>query len=145
MGGPFSVTVAGGWFPRHVAGRLHALCAYIRCALVALYVAWLSWRRRQQYDVVVADQVSAVVPLLRALTTARVLFYCHFPDLLLARPASRLHAAYRAPLDWVEQATTGAADAVVVNSRFTQGGDRGRGRRRRLDGGCGSWLRLHGA
>ena len=27
-------------------------------------------------------QVSAVNPLLRWLTAARVLFYCHFPDLL---------------------------------------------------------------
>ncbi|PRW55889.1 alpha-1,3 1,6-mannosyltransferase ALG2 [Chlorella sorokiniana] len=119
--GPFSVTVAGGWFPRHILGRAHALCAYIRCALVALYIAWLSWRRGLQYDVIITDQVSAVNPLLRWLTAARVLFYCHFPDLLLAGRRSALHAAYRAPLDWVEQQTTGAADAIVVNSCFTQG------------------------
>lgn len=66
-------------------------------------------------------QVSAVVPLLRLLTAARVLFYCHFPDLLLATRRSALHAAYRAPLDWAEQQSTGAADAVLVNSGFTQG------------------------
>ncbi|KAL4443057.1 hypothetical protein ABPG77_008548 [Micractinium sp. CCAP 211/92] len=119
--GPFSVTVAGGWFPRAIAGRAHALCAYIRCALCALYIAWLCWRQGQQYDVIIADQVSAVVPLLRWLTAARVLFYCHFPDLLLAARRSALHSAYRAPLDWVEQESTGAADAVLVNSGFTQG------------------------
>ena len=39
----------------------------------------------------------------------------------LAGRRSALHAAYRAPLDWVEQQTTGAADAIVVNSCFTQG------------------------
>lgn len=72
-------------------------------------------------------QVSAVVPLLRWLTTARVLFYCHFPDLLLAARRSALHSAYRAPLDWVEQESTGAADAVLVNSGFTQGGLAGLG------------------
>lgn len=65
--------------------------------------------------------MSVVVPLLRWLARAPVLFYCHFPDLLLAQRRSALHAAYRVPLDWVEQQTTGAADAVVVNSRFTQG------------------------
>lgn len=62
-----------------------------------------------------------MVPLLRWLARAPVLFYCHFPDLLLAQRRSALHSAYRAPLDWVEQQTTGAADAVIVNSRFTQG------------------------
>lgn len=57
VSGPFSVTVAGSWFPRHVFGRLHALCAYIRCTLVALYIAWLSWRQCRQYDVIIVDQV----------------------------------------------------------------------------------------
>ena len=42
--GSFSVTVAGSWFPRHLLGRCYALCAYIRCILVALYVAWSCWR-----------------------------------------------------------------------------------------------------
>ncbi|KAI3436741.1 hypothetical protein D9Q98_006156 [Chlorella vulgaris] len=121
VSGPFSVTVAGGWFPRHILGRAHALCAYIRCTLVAMYIAWRSWRCGTQYDVVLVDQVSAVNWLLRAFTSARILFYCHFPDLLLAVRRSRLHAAYRAPLDWVEQASTGAAHLILVNSSFTQG------------------------
>ena len=55
------------------------------------------------------------------LPISQVLFYCHFPDLLLARPRSRLHAAYRRPLDWAEQTSTGAADCIVVNSEFTKG------------------------
>lgn len=42
--GPFSVTVAGGWFPRSVYGLGHAFCAYIRCILVALYIAWVAMR-----------------------------------------------------------------------------------------------------
>lgn len=37
--GGFSVTVAGSWFPRHIGGKLLALCAYIRCILVALHIA----------------------------------------------------------------------------------------------------------
>ena len=95
---------------------------------------------------VFVDQVSFVVPLLRRLTTAKVcrahqldcarsagppepppgapvqvLFYCHFPDFLLARPAGWLHRLYRSVLDNLEEATTGAAHLVLVNSRFTQG------------------------
>lgn len=52
----------------------------------------------------------------------QVLFYCHFPDLLLAQRQSALRRAYRAPIDALEQATTGRADKVLVNSKFTQGG-----------------------
>jgi alpha-1,3/alpha-1,6-mannosyltransferase len=118
--GAFSVTVAGGWFPRSFLGRAMALCAYVRCVLIAVRIAWAAFSSGRAYDVVIVDQVSAAVPALRLLTRARVLFYCHFPDLLLARPASALHALYRAPLDWVEQATTGAADRVLVNSAFTR-------------------------
>lgn len=51
-----------------------------------------------------------------------MLFYCHFPDLLQAEVGTALHRAYRRPLDWAEEASTGAADTIVVNSRFTRGG-----------------------
>lgn len=71
--GGFKVTVAGGWFPRHVFGRMVALCAYVRCILAALYVVWISWTQRSTtikagpwlqpcYDVVISDQVSASKP-----------------------------------------------------------------------------------
>lgn len=66
--------------------------------------------------------MSACVPVLRSLRRRTpVLFYCHFPDLLLADHGGRLRRLYRAPLDWVEERTTGAASAIVVNSRFTAG------------------------
>lgn len=51
----------------------------------------------------------------------QILFYCHFPDLLLAQRRSRAHSAYRAPLDYAEQTTTGMADRLLVNSHYTQG------------------------
>ena len=121
--GAFAVLVAGGWFPRAVLGRLVALCAVARCALASLYIAWRVYAGAvPPYDVVVVDQVAAAVPLLKLLLGAsRVLFYCHFPDLLLTQRASPLKALYRAPLDALEQAATGAADLVLVNSRFTAG------------------------
>lgn len=40
LGGTFGVIVAGSWLPRHVLHRAHALCAYLRCLLAALRLAW---------------------------------------------------------------------------------------------------------
>ena len=54
--GGFGVHVAGGWFPRSILGRAMALCAYARCCLVALAIAFQCWRGKG-YDVVIADQV----------------------------------------------------------------------------------------
>jgi alpha-1,3/alpha-1,6-mannosyltransferase len=50
-----------------------------------------------------------------------VLFYCHFPDQLLTRRRSALHAAYRTVLDACEESSTGQAHEILVNSAFTQG------------------------
>ena len=45
--------------------------------------------------------------LLRMFTTMHVVFYCHYPDMLLARHDSNFRALYRIPLDFFEQVTTG--------------------------------------
>ena len=121
--GAFSVTVAGSWFPRALAGRLIALCALVRCALAALMLCARVWSGTiPDYDVLFVDQVAGVVPLLKLLLPGtRVLFYCHFPDLLLSGARPPLKALYRAPLDALEQAATGAADLLLVNSSFTGG------------------------
>ena len=44
LDGPFSVTVCGSWFPRTVCNRFTALCTYVRCIAIAIYVAWVAWR-----------------------------------------------------------------------------------------------------
>jgi alpha-1,3/alpha-1,6-mannosyltransferase len=121
--GQFAVITAGNWFPRHVLGRFIALCAIIRCTLAALYLAMRVWSGNiPDYDVIIVDQVAAVVPLLKMLLPGmRVLFYCHFPDLLLSQRASVIKSLYRMPLDYVEQSSTGTADLILVNSNFTAG------------------------
>lgn len=83
--------------------HLHALCAYVRCMYVALCMV-LFWPR---FDVIFADQVSAVDPVLKLKTSSKILFYCHFPDLLLAHHTTHLQKLYRAPLNWIEETTTG--------------------------------------
>ncbi|CAN1794625.1 Alpha-1,3/1,6-mannosyltransferase ALG2 [Linum perenne] len=72
----------------------------IRCLFVALGLLFL-W---PSFDVILADQV---------------IFYCHFPDLLLAQHTTTLRRLYRKPIDFVEEITTGMADMILVNSKFT--------------------------
>lgn len=71
----------------------------------------------QSYDVYFVDQLSTCVPFLRVIGSTRVVFYCHFPDKLLANGAfvdgtllnkqgSLLKRIYRYPMDWLEEVTT---------------------------------------
>jgi alpha-1,3/alpha-1,6-mannosyltransferase len=88
-----------------------------------LHIAVLSGELRQlNPGYFFVDQLSAGVPLLRILySQPRILFYCHFPDKLLAKQGSWLKSAYRVPFDWVENWSTGCSDGIVVNSNFTKG------------------------
>ena len=113
--GSLRVTAAGDWLPRSICGRFYALCAYIRMCYAAFYLVVLSGIH---FDLIFCDQISACVPILR-MSKAKVLFYCHFPDLLLTQRKSFLKRFYRVPIDWVEEWTTGLAHCVLVNSKFT--------------------------
>jgi alpha-1,3/alpha-1,6-mannosyltransferase len=59
------------------------------------------------------------VPLLQQRTPT--VFYCHFPDQLLTPRRTFFYKLYRAALDRYEEWSTGCADRVLVNSRFTAG------------------------
>lgn len=72
-------------------------------------------------SVIFVDQLSACIPLVRFLKPdARIIFYCHFPDKLLAKKGGLLKSLYRVPFDWLESWSTGCSDAIVVNSKFTR-------------------------
>ncbi|KAK2460689.1 hypothetical protein APHAL10511_007159 [Amanita phalloides] len=106
-------------FPRSIAGLFHILFAHARqLHLVArLLTPWAP-----VYHVFFVDQLSTSVPLLRLFARTRVVFYCHFPDKLLAspnRPSGFFKRLYRYPMDWLEEATTRQADVILVNSKFT--------------------------
>ncbi|KAJ1404647.1 Mannosyltransferase ALG2 [Sesbania bispinosa] len=115
IAGTFPVTVYGSFLPRHIFYRLHALCAYLRCLFVAFCVLSM-W---PSFDVILADQVSVVIPILKLRRSTKVVFYCHFPDLLLAQHSTFIRRMYRKPIDYVEEITTGLADLILVNSNFT--------------------------
>lgn len=104
-------------FPRSFKGKLHILLAHARQLHLTTH---LLWPGAPKYDVYFVDQLSTCIPLLRALGHTRVLFYCHFPDKLLAdgayiegRPgkakAGLLKTVYRFPMDWLEETTTRAS------------------------------------
>ena len=52
-------------------------------------------------------KVSSPILLLRMFANARVIFYCHFPDLLLAKHDTFFRVLYRTPFDWLEEMATG--------------------------------------
>ena len=106
--------VYGDFLPRSLFGYFHVAFAMLRMLWVSFVL--LFWGPK--FDVIFCDQVSVVVPILRI--KARVLFYCHFPDKLLAQRKSSLKKLYRFPFDFAEEFTTGMANLVLVNSKFTR-------------------------
>ncbi|XP_065184200.1 alpha-1,3/1,6-mannosyltransferase ALG2-like [Sycon ciliatum] len=115
MDGTLKVVAVGDWLPRRILGKLYALCAIVRMIYVSIYAALFGG----MLDVIIVDQVSACIPILKALCRGRILFYCHFPDLLLTQRTSIFKRLYRFPLDLLEEITTGLADSTMVNSGFT--------------------------
>ncbi|TFK80302.1 glycosyltransferase family 4 protein [Polyporus arcularius HHB13444] len=112
-------------FPRAIRGKLHILFSHARQLHLT---AHLVRPGAPAYDVYFVDQLSTCIPLLRAFAHTRVLFYCHFPDKLLAEGAyveghtkrgSVLKRIYRLPMDLLEEMTTKQADTLLANSKFT--------------------------
>ncbi|KAF8898238.1 hypothetical protein CPB84DRAFT_1780681, partial [Gymnopilus junonius] len=115
-------------FPRSLHGKLHILFAHLRQLHLTFH---LLSHTSPDYDVYFVDQLSTCVPFLRTLGHTRVVFYCHFPDKLLAngafvegsgsmmRRGGLLKKLYRLPMDWLEEVTTRQADVILANSGFT--------------------------
>ena len=101
-------------FPRSLKGKFHILFAHLRQLHLTIH---LLFPGGPSYDVYFVDQLSTCVPFLRLLGHTRVVFYCHFPDKLLAngafvegnlvkRKTGFLKWLYRQPMDWLEEITT---------------------------------------
>ncbi|KAF3490828.1 alpha-1,3-mannosyltransferase alg-2 [Arthroderma uncinatum] len=136
--GTLDVRVRGDkLFPAHIKGRFHVLMAILRQLCLVYYLTESASADEEEDDIFIVDQVPACVPVIRALRDImsrkptkkkqRTLFYCHFPDQLLARRdeggpiLSAFKAVYRFPFDWFEGWAMECADRIVVNSRFTKG------------------------
>ncbi|GAB1313604.1 Alpha-1,3-mannosyltransferase-like protein [Madurella fahalii] len=121
--GTLDVRVRGNTlFPTTILGRFSILCAILRQVHLILHIAlFTSELDRLSPDAFFVDQLSAGVPLLQTVSPAPIFFYCHFPDLLLARGRGRIwKRLYRVPFDFVEQWSMTFADTIAVNSAFTK-------------------------
>ncbi|KAJ7632293.1 mannosyltransferase [Roridomyces roridus] len=111
-------------FPRSIKGKFHILFAHARQLHLTLHLL-SPWAPK--YDVYFVDQLSTCIPFLRLIGRTPVVFYCHFPDKLLASGAVALEKKrvgllkrlYRLPMDWLEEVTTRQADVILSNSNFT--------------------------
>lgn len=112
--------------PTSIFGRFSILCAILRQLHLILQIRFFPLSSPElpllQPDVFFVDQLSAGLPFLRlADPHARVFFYCHFPDLLLAHGRDRIwKRLYRAPFDALERLSMAFAHAIAVNSDFTK-------------------------
>ncbi|KAL7077218.1 hypothetical protein ACQ4LE_004117 [Meloidogyne hapla] len=105
--------------PRTIFGKFYALCAYIRICIAAFYVCLY----HRDTDLIFCDQISAPLLILRLFCSgASLLFYCHYPDKLLAiKRDTYLKKLYRLVIDNIEAWTICWADKILVNSNFTNG------------------------
>ena len=133
--GEFSndVYVYGQWIPPNIFGVATALMSTVRMIYLTYQVVALrnkptvgerGRRHHNSADVVVVDVLPTSLPLLLTfMSTAGILFYCHFPDKLLLRNSRGgiFKMFYRRFLDALEEYTMGLSDTLVVNSKFTLG------------------------
>lgn len=112
------VTLGNTIVPTSIGNKFFIVCSILR--QLHLSFRLLKDYDRDHFDIFIIDQLSACIPVLRQYTPTRVLFYCHFPDQLLAQHQSVLRKLYRLPFDKFEEWTTGLADTIVVNSKFTR-------------------------
>ncbi|KAH3683740.1 hypothetical protein WICPIJ_005301 [Wickerhamomyces pijperi] len=114
------VEVIGDWLPTHFQGKFKILFAILRQLCLVWHLIW--YGKVRQFDFFIVDQLSVCLPLLHLFAnhSARILFYCHFPDLKLADHSSFIRSLYRLPFDIIEQFSMSAADGIVVNSNFTK-------------------------
>ena len=115
--GEIPVEVIGDFLPTNIGGRFAIVCATLR----QLFLTFKLIRSKtiDNYDLFIVDQLSTSLPFIQAYKP-RTLFYCHFPDQLLAKKGGLLKTVYRLPFNLIEQLSTGMADKIVVNSNFTK-------------------------
>ncbi|UKZ56093.1 hypothetical protein TrVGV298_009921 [Trichoderma virens] len=122
--GTLDVRVHGAWpIPMSIFNRLTILCAILRHLQLLVQITLSGELQALKPRAFIVDQLSAGLPVMRFLfPDTPILFYCHFPDLLLAQGRqSALKRLYRVPFDWIEEWSMGFAQAVAVNSEFTRG------------------------
>lgn len=109
------IKVHGSFIPRSLFGFGHIIFS-----LISNFIVVLNCIFRLSPDIYIIDQVSAFIPIIRLLRPkAKIVFYCHFPDLRLASRNSLIRKIYRIPFDFIEWFGLKFATLIYVNSKFT--------------------------
>lgn len=122
--GTLDVRVRGNWLlPATILGRFKILFTILRHIHLLMAINWSGELDRLLPDSFFVDQLAAGLPFMRwRWPNTRVLFYCHFPDLLLVSGRKRWwKRVWRVSFDWLEGCGMRGADRVIVNSSFTKG------------------------
>ncbi|KAL6719418.1 Alpha-1,3-mannosyltransferase-like protein [Lecanora helva] len=122
--GTLDVRIRGdGLIPASILGRFKILCSILRQIHLILSITWSGELAKLKPSAFFVDQLSAGIPFLRWFwEDQNILFYCHFPDLLLVQGRKRWYKRiWRIAFDWWEGWGIRGADRVVVNSGFTKG------------------------
>lgn len=122
--GTLEVRVRGDWlFPATLFGRFKILFSILRQLHLLCDIRWSGELAQIKPTVFFIDQLSAGIPFLRwYFEDNKIIFYCHFPDLLLVQGRQRWYKRiWRIGFDWIEGWGMRGADRVVVNSGFTKG------------------------
>ncbi len=110
-----TIKVAGNFVPHGLSGRFRVPCAIARMMVMALAMKQAS----RCCDVMVCDLVPHVIPFYRLISRAKILFYGHYPDVLLAPQKKGLYRVYRVPVNGLERFGMRFAHQILVNSEFT--------------------------
>lgn len=116
--GTLDVHVHDSIIPRSIFGIFLNPMATIRFFWTTAKVMMRHKNLAGGYDIIFVDQISSTIPLLKY-SGSKVVYYCHFPDLLLSSRGSWIKRLYRLPIDFLEEITTAQADVILVNSQFT--------------------------
>ena len=122
--GTLDVRVRGNTIvPATILGRFKILCSILRQLHLLCSITWSGELGKLEPSVFFLDQLSAGIPFLRWFwEDTKILFYCHFPDLLLVQNRKSWYKrVWRICFDWLEGWGIRGADRVVVNSGFTKG------------------------
>lgn len=113
------IEVYGDFLPRSFMNKFMIVFSILRQLWLVFYLFIKNDLNR--YDFIIVDQLSIGLPFLQYFSKGKIIFYCHFPDLLLSnKKTSIIKQIYRLPLDFLEQVTTGSSDKLLVNSHFTK-------------------------
>jgi alpha-1,3/alpha-1,6-mannosyltransferase len=113
--GALDVRVRSAWIPHELGRRARVPLAMLKMTALARATR----RELGRVDVVLCDLVPQAVPIVRAVVGAPVVFYCHYPDSLLAPVGSAWYRIYRRGIDEFERRGLRACARILVNSRYT--------------------------